>query len=122
MIAYLAVPISHHKKHMKILTRIFVFILLELLPARSVWAQLQVGTVGTPEELATKLLGTGVTITNVTLNCSNGGWGTFVGTSSNIGMDSGIVLASGDITNAVGPNMSTGITTDFGADGDQDLS
>ena len=84
-------------------------------------AQLSVGTVDSPEDLAQLLVGGGVTISNVTLNCPSGGWGSFDGTNSNIGMDNGIIMASGDITNAPGPNSSSGITTDFGTNGDSQL-
>ncbi|MBS1658237.1 MAG: gliding motility-associated C-terminal domain-containing protein [Bacteroidetes bacterium] len=84
-------------------------------------AQLVVETVGSAEELAQSLVGGGVTISNVQLNCPDGGWGSFDGTDANVGMNDGIILASGDITNAVGPNLEGGITTDFQASGDPDL-
>ena len=67
------------------------------------------------------LVGGGVTISNVTMNCPSGAWGSFDGSNSNVGMTSGIILACGDINNAVGPNVSTGITTDYSAPGDADL-
>ena len=67
------------------------------------------------------LVGGGVTISNVTMNCPSGAWGSFEGSNSNVGMTSGIILACGDINNAVGPNVSTGITTDYSAPGDADL-
>ncbi|MBA2407049.1 MAG: choice-of-anchor L domain-containing protein, partial [Chitinophagales bacterium] len=105
--------------------KIFSYLLLLSLLTFSFkpsFSQLIVGTVATPEELAGSLVGSGVTITNVTLNCPNGGWGSFDGTNSNIGIDSGIILACGSINNAVGPNFSGGITTAFGTTGDQDLT
>ncbi|MCS6990879.1 MAG: choice-of-anchor L domain-containing protein [Chitinophagales bacterium] len=72
-------------------------------------------------QLAQALVGSGVSISNVVLNCPNGAWGYFNGINSNIGLDSGIVLASGSINNMVGPNSSTGITTNYQAPGDADL-
>lgn len=107
---------------MKIFTPPLFFLAFSLFSIQSLQAQLIVGTVGSPEELAASLVGSGVTISNVTLNCPTGGWGSFDGTNSNLGMDSGILLACGDITNAVGPNVSTGITTAFNAPGDADLT
>lgn len=107
---------------MKIYTRILFLATLFTLSTRFVFAQLVVGSVGSAEELAASLVGSGVTISNVVLNCPDGGWGYFNGVNSNLSMDSGIVLASGDITNMVGPNLQSGITTDFQAAGDADLT
>ncbi|MBK9731980.1 MAG: choice-of-anchor L domain-containing protein [Chitinophagaceae bacterium] len=106
---------------MKILTRLFCSISLCFFSSQQLYSQLIVGTVGTPEELAESLVGSGVVISNVTLNCPNGAWGSFDATDASLGMDSGIILACGNITNAVGPNLSSGITTDFFANGDPDL-
>lgn len=106
---------------MKILTRLFIVIAVLFCSFSIANAQLIVGTVSTPEELAASLVGSGVTISNVTLNCPDGAWGSFDGTNSNLGMNAGILLACGEITNAVGPNVSTGITTDFQENGDPDL-
>src|SRR6185295_1433985 len=78
--------------------------------------------VPTAEELAQSLVGSGVTISNITLNCPNGGWGSFDGTNSNVGLDAGIILACGDKINAPGPNNTQGITTDFQTGGDADLT
>lgn len=101
------------------ITCILIFISSAATP---VFSQLSVATVPTAQQLAQSLVGFGVTISNVTLNCPGGAWGSFNGTSSNIGMNGGILLASGSINNAVGPNVSGGITTDFGAPGDPDLT
>ncbi|HUM48019.1 MAG TPA: choice-of-anchor L domain-containing protein, partial [Chitinophagales bacterium] len=106
---------------MKILTQLFFSIALCFFSSQVSYSQLIVGTVGTPEELAASLVGGGVSISNVTLNCPTGAWGSFDGTSSNVGMNAGIILACGNINNAVGPNVSSGITTDYFANGDPDL-
>ncbi|MCY7409885.1 MAG: choice-of-anchor L domain-containing protein [Chitinophagales bacterium] len=98
----------------------FSISILFFVPKFSI-AQLEVSTIGSAEELAQSLVGSGVTISNVTLVCADGGWGGFNGQNCNIGLDSGIVLACGDITNMVGPNISSGITTDFQTPGDADL-
>ncbi|HYV91962.1 MAG TPA: choice-of-anchor L domain-containing protein [Chitinophagales bacterium] len=100
---------------------IFSILAFSLL-IKSAHAQLIVGTVATAEELAQSMVGSGVTISNITLNCSDGAWGSFNGTNSDIGLDSGIILSSGANTNAIGPNMSTGITTAYNAPGDNDLT
>ncbi len=81
--------------------------------------------------LAQTLVGTGVTVTNPTLNCGNvqgtSGAGIFTVTTSNLGLDSGIILTSGasatgpGITGGNGPvgNMASNAT---GNGGDPDLT
>lgn len=59
------------------------------------------------------LLGTGVTVSNVTFNGAPSAIGFFDGTNSNIGLDSGLVIATGDVTNAIGPNNLGSTTTSF---------
>src|SRR6187402_3676126 len=106
---------------MKIFTRFICVLLLSAGAVTSTQAQLVVASVSSPEELAASLVGGGVTISNVVLNCPDGAWGSFEGTNSNIGIGSGILLACGDIHNAVGPNLSGGITTQYYTPGDPDL-
>jgi gliding motility-associated-like protein len=67
------------------------------------------------------LLGPGVTATNITYVGAPAAIGFFNGVSSNIGLDSGIVMTSGSIQNAPGPNLQSGITTDNQLNGDPDL-
>ena len=51
------------------------------------------------------MAGTGVTILNETLVCSNGGAAIFNGGgTTNIGINSGIILSTGDANVAIGPN------------------
>jgi len=59
------------------------------------------------------LLGTGVTVSNITFSGAPSAIGFFDGTNSNIGLDSGLVIATGDVTNAVGPNNLGSTTTSF---------
>ncbi|MBL7941302.1 MAG: choice-of-anchor L domain-containing protein [Flavobacteriales bacterium] len=66
------------------------------------------------------LLGEGVTATNVTFNGMNGDMvtvqvGTFNGENTNVGFDSGMIMASGGITVVQGPNNSSGMTVDSGS-------
>jgi len=60
--------------------------------------------------LAQSLVGTGVIITNPTLDCPGIANGLFTATSSNLGIDSGLILASGR-------TISSGASFIFGADG-----
>ena len=83
----------------------FVFPAL-LLIAPSVKAQLITSTTLTPTQLVqTVLLGGGVTATNIVYNGIPLAIGKFSGTS-NIGLASGVILATGDVSVAVGPNNS----------------
>ncbi|MCP4415946.1 MAG: hypothetical protein GY805_04940, partial [Chloroflexi bacterium] len=75
----------------------------------------------TPTDLANQLAGSGVTISNVTFSGVDIAAGTFSGGTGIIGFESGVMLSSGDIANAVGPNMDDSITAINGTPGDPDL-
>ncbi len=75
----------------------------------------------TPEELAAKLVGSGITISNVKytgLPCSAG---VFSGGKDIIGFADGIILSCGDVANVIGPNKQNDISTDLNLPGDPDL-
>jgi hypothetical protein len=74
----------------------------------------------TPQDLAGALVGSGVTISNVTYTGDNSAAGRFSGLGV-VGFDSGIVLGSGAVAQAVGPNTADSTTTDFSGAGDPDL-
>lgn len=71
-------------------------------------AQLNVSTTSNAGALVNSIVGPGVQVTNVTLNCNGAASGTFTSNGSNIGLSSGIVLATGRIQQALGPNNSPG--------------
>ncbi|MFK7907836.1 MAG: choice-of-anchor L domain-containing protein [Chitinophagales bacterium] len=98
----------------------FTFVLI--FSFHSLQAQLEVTGGQASQEVIENFLGAGVTVTNVEINCPEVAYGTFDGTNSNIGIDNGIVLTTGSIDNAVGPNNDSGAQTDNGGDGDSDLS
>jgi len=103
-------------------TAITVLILLVTSAAFTpAFAQLEVNGSVSAEELAQLLVGEGVVISNVDLNCPDGAFGSFNGVNSNLGLGSGILLTSGNIDNAVGPNDSGGASTSLGTPGDPDL-
>src|ERR1035437_459425 len=78
------------------------------------FSQLQVTPNNNATQLAQTLAGAGVIISGAVLNCKNGTdpitfqptnpSGTFIGTSSNIGIAGGVLLTTGDVNYAVGPN------------------
>lgn len=71
------------------------------------------------------LSGPGVTISNVVVDCPGGAMGTFNGVSSNLLMNSGVLLTTGKVLNAPGPDSDEGDAPLFGsnngAPGDADL-
>jgi len=82
----------------------------------SVQAQLIVTPGTPPEDMVNMLTGGGVSVSNITLNCPDGAYGTFNGLASNIGIETGIMLATGPLSIAVGPNTSGSSGQDnFGA-------
>jgi hypothetical protein len=81
----------------------------------------------TATTLVERILGPGVTYSNVQFTGSTGATtssaGLFInGFAAGMDIDTGIVLSSGLIQNAVGPNTNGGISECFGTPGDADLT
>ncbi|HET7543726.1 MAG TPA: choice-of-anchor L domain-containing protein [Polyangiaceae bacterium] len=74
-----------------------------------------------PSALVTNILGSGITFSNVSYVGTGTSGGTFSGGQAAIGIDSGILLTSGSVFNAPGPNTSTSATTANGTAGDPAL-
>lgn len=70
-------------------------------------------------EVAAALTGPGTVISNVKLTGSNRAIGLFSGGS--LGVTSGVIISSGDIATAIGPNNSDGAGADLGRPGDGQL-
>jgi hypothetical protein len=82
-----------------------------------------VTTTGDGDTLASTILGSGITISNVTYTGASVAAGTFTdGASSGIGIDSGIILTSGDASLADNNNDDDGSTGNNGLPGDSDLN
>jgi len=95
---------------MKSFTKVFGLMFLIptlgiILLTSTVRAQLRVDTTYTPFQLVNNvLLGTGVTVSNITCNCPPGAYAFFDGNISNIGIAGGVLLTTGQASIAVGPN------------------
>jgi len=76
----------------------------------------------TPTALAQSLVGPGVSISNVTYTGANVAGGTFTGGGDVVGIESGVMLSSGNIANAIGPNNSGSKGASNSASGDTDLN
>ncbi len=73
--------------------------------------------------LAQEILGSGITISNVVYAGASVASGTFTGgVGSGIGMESGIILTSGDASYAPGPNSQDAVTGANSLSGDSDLN
>lgn len=73
-------------------------------------------------QLANFLTGPGVFISNITSSFAPNAAGTFQSNGSNIGINSGVIMTSGTVANAVGPNNATGQTSANNFPGDPDLN
>lgn len=74
--------------------------------------------------LAAALLGDPqITISNASLTAVDGMAGFFIdGASEGLGIDRGLILSTGRVGDALGPNLNSGTTTDFSASGDDQLA
>jgi len=71
-----------------------------LFLSTSSFAQLIVTPTSAASVLAQKIAGTGISVTNATLNCGVNASGTFTYTGSNLGISKGIILNTGTATDA----------------------
>ena len=99
-------------------------LLLAFLQGRQSFAQLIVTKTLTPSQLVQNiLLGSGVYVSNIVYTGSPDAIGQFSnGQTTNLGLKEGIILATGDVINAKGPNTTNGKTTDFSKPGDAFLT
>lgn len=98
-----------------------------LLVATGLHAQIVIDQSLTPEQLVQDvLLGSGVQVSNITFNGLPGTtvteqMGSFDGTNCNVGIENGVMLATGSILNAEGPNDMGSSTTGGGNFGQSDV-
>jgi gliding motility-associated-like protein len=86
------------------------------------FSQLTVSNTLTPQQLVENVLaGLGVVISNVTYTGSTNAIGSFNGAASNIGFSGGVILSTGNITTAIGPNNSGGEGDNLGEPSDADI-
>lgn len=95
----------------------------ETLPAESKMAVLTVDSSPSPQSLVEDVfIGGGCfDVSGVTFNSDPGSRGTFGSGDTNIGLDEGIILATGNIATAVGPNTQTGDSSPSNGGSDPDL-
>jgi len=87
----------------------------------TVYGQLQITPGGVPAQMVQNILvGSGVTVSNVTYTGHPNAIGSFTtgANATNLGFSSGILLASGLVNTALGPNTNTGAGTNLNYPGD----
>ncbi|PHI21243.1 hypothetical protein CEQ90_04285 [Lewinellaceae bacterium SD302] len=75
----------------------------------------------TAEDVADAIAGAQTQLEITNINCPDGHYGIFEATDDELGLGQGLILSSGEITNAIGPNDQFGIGTALFAPGDDDL-
>ncbi|MBN8696567.1 MAG: choice-of-anchor L domain-containing protein [Bacteroidetes bacterium] len=98
--------------------RIYVLVLLfisSVLISNKLSAQLLVDNSLTAQQLAQLISGQGVQILNPQVHCAATGYGKYNATNSNLNITEGLLLTTGTINNAIGPNNVGNKTTYFGA-------
>lgn len=91
-----------------------ILLIVVAFPTR-VFSQLVVDSQISIEEAITKLVGSGVKVTNIRVDCPSGKsrpYGYFVDNTGTLGMTDGLVITTGAAKNAVGPNNSASLSQD----------
>ncbi|MCB0766404.1 MAG: choice-of-anchor L domain-containing protein, partial [Flavobacteriales bacterium] len=99
-----------------------VFAALAVVCLHPASAQLTVAPQTDLQALATSIAGTGVSISNPVINCHSEGYGTFTYTGNVLGLPEGVLLTSGRINNAVGPNNAENKTFEANTSGNSLLN
>ena len=89
---------------------------LMLLPCFA-FAQLTVSQQTATNLVQNVLVGSGVTVSNISFQGADAMLGSFNGVNSNIGLSSGIIMSTGNIQDALGPNQETGSGAEMGVNG-----
>lgn len=100
---------------------VFTFILITAKPAKS-QEVLEVTNNITPEEMVELLIGSGLDYSNVVYTGNDISRGSFWNGPGNIGVTNGIILTSGSVNVAPGPNNAPGAGANANQPGDPDLS
>lgn len=93
-----------------------------VLIASGLRAQLSVAPQTDLQALAQTITGNGVQILNPTITCHGEGYGSFTNSGGLLGLDAGVVLTSGRITDAIGPNNAENRTFQQGTPGSSILN
>ena len=98
--------------------RTFTFVLGLLALGAGVNAQLSVSPQADLQQLAQAITGTGVTISNPSITCHAEGFGEYSYAGSGMSINEGVLLTTGRINDALGPNNAGNRTFQAGTPGD----
>jgi len=84
-----------------------ILILPFVLFLHQCYGQLIVDNAITPEEAVATILGEGIIATNITFSGAANQIGTFNSEAANVGINTGLIMGTGDVINALGPNSGT---------------
>jgi len=114
---------SIHQKKNKLILVFKLMSVLFMFLTNGLFAQLVINTTMTPTQLVQDILvGSGVTVTNVTYNGAVASYGSFTGGGgTNLGLESGIIMSTGDVSEAPGLVSNFASTTN-GTDSDPQLA
>lgn len=101
---------------------LLITLVVTTLGLQDVKGQLVVNANNNAQQLVQTLMGSGITVSNVVMNCPQGAAGTFNGTATNIGINNGVMLTTGSVAIAAQPNLGGGSGQDNFAPGDVDLT
>ena len=100
-------------------------IILSFLFANKLYSQLSIDSVNmTPVQMMNVLVGSGITFSNATFSGGSNSSGKFITgvTPTNLGITSGIILSTGSVLDAPGPNTSGSTSTSNGTGSDPQLA
>jgi subtilisin-like proprotein convertase family protein len=107
---------------MKFIPKRLIFLFTALFISFLNYAQLNINNGFTAQQLGNNLAGNNVNVFNANITGDPIQYGTFNYTGNDLGLNSGVILSTGDIFDAVGPNSSGATSTSIGGPGDADLS
>ena len=93
-----------------------------LLFSTLAYTQLSVNNGFTAQQLGNNLAGNNVNVFNANISGSPQQYGIFQYIGNDLGLNSGVILSTGSIFDAIGPNSDGGTSTGFNNPGDSDLS
>ena len=107
---------------MKLISRRLTLLFSVLFICSVNFAQLSVNNGFTAQQLGNNLAGNNVNVFNATISGDPVQYGTFNYVGTDLGLNFGVILSTGDIFDAVGPNSSGATSSTIGGPGDPDLS
>ncbi|MGM0612759.1 MAG: choice-of-anchor L domain-containing protein [Bacteroidota bacterium] len=104
--------------------KFYLLVLLTLFTVHQGVAQLNINkNISVNNLVQNVLIGSGVTVSNVSYSGSSDAIGKFSnGGATSMGLNSGLILSTGDVNDAPGPNNSGSISTNNGTGSDPDLA